>query len=141
MILYLNTWLVVAALTAEPETLRVQNWLGERTADDLLVSDWVTVEFSAALSMKLRRREIDQIQRAHALATYRKLCDDTITVLPVYGEHFGVATRFSDQSAIGLRAGDALHLAISDQHGARLCTLDRRQSDAGPPLGVMTQLV
>ena len=40
--------------------------------------------------------------------------------------------------AIGLRAGDALHLAICADHGATLCTLDRRLGDAGPLVGVRT---
>jgi predicted nucleic acid-binding protein len=40
-----------------------------------------------------------------------------------------------------LRAGDALHLAICVDHGATLCTLDRRLSDAGSVLGVKTMLL
>jgi len=36
------------------------------------------------------------------------------------------------------RAADALHLAICADHGATLCTLDRRLGEAGPALGVKT---
>jgi len=39
------------------------------------------------------------------------------------------------------RAGDALHLAICADHGATLCTLDRRLGEAGPALGVKTTLL
>ena len=39
------------------------------------------------------------------------------------------------------RAADALHLAICADHGATLCTLDRRLADAGPALGVKTTLL
>jgi uncharacterized protein len=39
---------------------------------------------------------------------------------------------------LGLRVGDALHLAICADHGATLCTLDRGLGEAGPTLGVAT---
>ncbi len=39
---------------------------------------------------------------------------------------------------MGLRAGDALHLAICANQGATLCTLDRRLIDAATALGVAT---
>jgi predicted nucleic acid-binding protein len=41
---------------------------------------------------------------------------------------------------LGLRAGDALLLAICADHGATLCKLDCRLSEAGPVLGVKTML-
>ena len=66
---------------------------------------------------------------------------ETFTVLPMSGAQFRTAARFADQHALGLRAGDALHLAICADTGATLCTLDRRLSEAGPALGVKTALV
>ena len=65
---------------------------------------------------------------------------ETFTVLPIYGAQFCTAARFADQDALGLRAGGALHLAICADHGAILCKLDRRLSEAGPALGVKTAL-
>jgi len=46
--------------------------------------------------------------------------------LPVESDDFRTAALFCDQHALGLRAGDALHLAIAARHGAELCTLDRQ---------------
>jgi predicted nucleic acid-binding protein len=62
-------------------------------------------------------------------------------VLPIEGPQFRVATRLCDQFAPGLRAGDALHLAVAFDRGATLCSLDRRQVDAAGALGVMPELV
>jgi predicted nucleic acid-binding protein len=54
---------------------------------------------------------------------------------------FRTAARFADHYVLGLRAGDALHLAICSDHGATLCTLDRGLSEAGAALGVKTMLL
>jgi predicted nucleic acid-binding protein len=128
-------------LTNEAETGRVQAWLAEQAADGIAISDWVTTEFSSALSIKLRSGQIEPVHRADALAMFTRLSADSFAVLPVSGLQFRTAARFADQYALGLRAGDALHLAICADHGATLCTLDRRLSEAGPELGVKTMLL
>jgi predicted nucleic acid-binding protein len=57
------------------------------------------------------------------------------------GGHFRAAAKFVDQHALGLRAGDALHLATAAEHGATVCTLDRCLAEAGPLLGVSTRFL
>jgi predicted nucleic acid-binding protein len=66
---------------------------------------------------------------------------DSFTTLPMARLDFRMAARLADQHALGLRAGDALHLALCAHHGATLCTLDRRLSDAAPALGIATTLL
>lgn len=141
MTLYLDTSLLVAALTNEAETSHVQAWLGAQAADDLAISDWVTTEFSSALSVKLRSGQIESVHRAGVLTTFARLSADSLTVLPISASQFRMAARFVDQYALGLRAGDALHLAICADHGATLCTLDPRLGTAGPVLGVQTTVL
>jgi len=139
--LYLDTSLLVAALTNEAETGRIQAWLAAQAAGEMTISDWVTTEFSAALSIKLRSGQIDAGHRASALAMFTRLSADSLAMVPVSGLQFRTAARFADHYALGLRAGDALHLAICADHGATLCTLDRRLGDAGSELGVKTTLL
>jgi predicted nucleic acid-binding protein len=93
--LYLDTSLLVAALTNETETRRMQGWLGEQEPSGLAISDWVITEFSAALSMKLRSGQIETIHRADALAMFTRLSVDSFTILLMSGLQFRTAARFA----------------------------------------------
>jgi len=135
---YLDTSLLVAALTNEAATERIQSWLSEQSPDDLLISDWVMTEFSAALSIKGRTGALSGDDRAKALAMFTRLTAETFTVIALSSAHFRTAARFADQHALGLRAGDALHLAVVRESGATLCTLDRKLAESGMALGVAT---
>lgn len=86
-------------------------------------------EFSSALSVKVRNRQIEAAEQTKALAAFARLCDGSLTVLPLVRRHFrGAATL-------------ALRLAVCADYGAELCTLDRRLASAGPMLGVKTLLL
>jgi predicted nucleic acid-binding protein len=130
---------VVTALTPEPATARVQAWFENRAGEGLSISDWVTSEVSSALAFKLRTGSLDLPLRAAALAAFARMVEDVLVVLPVAAPHFQAAARFADRHELGLRAPDALHLAVCADHGATLVTLDHRLLAAAPILGVTAE--
>jgi predicted nucleic acid-binding protein len=139
--LYLDTSLLLAALTREQRTAQVQNWLAEQPTESLMISDWVVTEFSAALSVKLRTKQLAARQRADALALFTTLCEESFLRLSVSREDFQAAARFADQYKSGLRAGDSLHLALAANHGLRLVTLDKGLARAAIALGISSELL
>jgi predicted nucleic acid-binding protein len=139
--LYVDTSVLVAALTKEARTDEIQSWLSQQDPNELAISDWVITEFSAALSIKLRTDQLLAEHRASALAAFVQLVSNSFNTLPISGVQFRAAARFADQYTLGLRAGDALHLAVAADNGATVVTLDKRLAEAGLPLGLKTQLL
>lgn len=139
--LYLDTSLLVTALTNETRTEDMQAWLVAQSPEQLAISYWVVTEFSGALSLKVRTGQLALAHRADVLATFSTLINESFLVLPVSHLDFLTAARYADQNVAGLRSGDALHLAVAANHGARLQTLDRRLAEAAEILGVSAMLL
>jgi predicted nucleic acid-binding protein len=134
--IYLDTSVLVSALTNESATVTSQAWLKKQNANDLAVSDWTTTEFSAALSIKVRMGEMPGKERASVLRRFARVSARSFVVLAVARSDFQNAARLCQRAASGLRASDALHLAIAEHNGLDLCTLDARLAKAAEAIGV-----
>lgn len=136
---YVDTSVLVASLANEIHTAAAQNWLA-RHAGALAISDWTITEVSAALALKLRSRAITDAVRTEALSIFSSMVAGSLQVLPVSAQDFRSAARLSDHHQLGLRAGDALHLAIAFTHGLTLCTLDQGMVPA-TRLGIAVEVI
>jgi predicted nucleic acid-binding protein len=132
---YLDASCCVAILTPESGTGRASAWLAAHRDEPFSVSLWVHVEVASALAMKVRTGSLNEEQRAAALAGWlsmRRSC----RILGIPAGHFAAAAQMVERSELGLRAGDALHLAVAAAHGCTLVTLDDRMAKAAPKVGV-----
>ncbi|WP_091876957.1 type II toxin-antitoxin system VapC family toxin [Phyllobacterium sp. OV277] len=132
---YVDTSVLVAALTAEGETKRAQKWLSEQAPGEIAISNWTITEFSSALSIKLRTGQLDLKNRDEALSTFHRIVTESFKLFPVSNIQFSQAAKLADQHDLGLRAGDALHLAVVLDTGTTMCTLDKRFAYAADALG------
>ena len=137
---YLDTSVIVSVLTEESHTARSERWLASHRDSPKLISWWVDVEWSAAISMKAKTGALDADGRALVETAFRQLADASFTAVPVERGHFAAASDLARRSN-GLRAGDALHLAIAGAQGATVCTLDAGMARAAEGLGLPVVLI
>ncbi|MEQ1725552.1 MAG: type II toxin-antitoxin system VapC family toxin [Sphingopyxis sp.] len=134
--IYLDTSLIVAAITPEVGTEAAQALLQSTAGGHLCVSDWVMTEVSGALAFKVRTKQIDAAQRIRALQSWRALLDTSFNRLSIDRQVFDQAASYFERSDINVRSSDALHIAIADLNGCSLATLDRLMATAARQLGV-----
>lgn len=121
---YVDTNILVSALTLEPGKFTSRTWLiGHQ--DSAFVSDWVITEFSSALSVKSRFTDLSDVDRSQALEGLHRYISTSMTVLPVERADFQEAARWCQAPELGLRAGDALHLAVASRHRLTMISRDR----------------
>jgi uncharacterized protein len=124
--IYLDTSVLVPLLVRERESTRVRRRLAGFAPGELAVSDWTRTEFVSALGIKVRMRELERQTALDVVGAFQNLADESLTVLTPEAGDFSLASHYLERFEAGLRAGDALHLAIASNHGAgKLYSLDR----------------
>ncbi len=107
----------------------------------MIISDWVVTEFAAALSVKLRTEAIDEPVRTAIADQFQMPGLHSLQTVPISSSHFHMAAHFARRAPLGLRAGDALHVAIAAEAGAAICTTDKRLASAASQAGVTVEFV
>ena len=114
---YLDTSCVVPLFVPEPASVAAATWFEE--CNELLVSaDWMMVEFSSALSMKVQRKELSQKQALSAWNEFEVFCQSGLRLIAVSRTAYKRAALLAGNGRSGLRAGDSLHLAVAVECGA-----------------------
>ena len=138
--LYLDSCVVVALLVAESHSSRTDAWVAAQAGSEITLSLWVGVEVAATLSAKARAGELDDRVLRAARSAFTRMAA-SMRSLPTGPRQFEAAARFAEIEAAKLSGGDALHLAISAEAGATLCTLDKRLAEACRTAGVDFELI
>lgn len=123
--IYLDTNLVVALCTQERDSGRVEGALAA-AKEGFCISEWTRVEFTSAIGIKFRNRELSEPLARRALADYYEAFEPGVTVVMPSRDDYVLAAFHLQDLRSGLRGGDALHIAIAvNSKATRLLTLDR----------------
>lgn len=122
--LYVDTSVLVALCTNETKTADVVQWYADCT-QELGSAAWCVTEFASAMGLKQRTGQLTKVQAQTAWMQFERICANDLQLLPVEAMTFHRAAMLIMDAAVGLRAGDALHLACAMEAKAQgLVTLD-----------------
>jgi predicted nucleic acid-binding protein len=135
--LYFDTSFLTPLIRVEASTPRVEKFVEQLSRDQMATSHWTRVEFSSILGREVRMGRLDPRGAAAVDARFESLISGSFAMLLPTAEDYGLAKRYIGNYATGLRAADALHLAIAANNQAEaIVTLDRGLLAAGTALGL-----
>lgn len=132
--LYLDTAVVLTLFVREPMSESVGKWIASRR-QPLAFSDWGLTECASALGLRLRRGELGAESATRAFQAIASFATESCELIACAGHHQKEAQGLLTRVDLPLRAGDALHLAISQHVQATLVTGDKQLMAAAKAIG------
>ena len=133
---YLDTSVLLPAFMEEKASAVVEAYILGAAADDLLVSDFAAAEVASALSRLVRMRLLAAADASTRLSDFEAWRAAATLPVDLQASDARSAYTYVRHFDLGLRAPDALHLAIARRVDATLVTLDRRLARAAGDLGI-----
>ena len=134
---YFDTSFLVPLLLPETTSDAITDFVRGLPDNQLAVSHWTRVEFSSLIAREVRMGGLDVQAATQADARFESMVDESFTVLLPNAGDYDLAKAFLGTYETGLRAGDALHLAIAKNHRATtVYSLDKKMLTAGKILGL-----
>src|SRR5215471_19189300 len=112
---------------------------GLRISRELLISDFAAAEVASALSRLVRMALLTVADASARLADFEAWRATMSMSVDIQASDARLAYIYVQRFELGLRAPDALHLAIARRLGVALVTLDRRLAGVGRELGVVIE--
>lgn len=129
---YLDTSFVAPLVIAENSSDAVEAFVLKVKPGELATSMWTQVELSSLVSRKVRMGELSDSQAEVVRREFDRVLGESFEMLAPTAADFAAAAKYLEIPKTGLRAGDALHLAIAANHRAkRILTLDQGFLEAG----------
>jgi len=129
---YLDTSVLIPLFHTDKHTERASAWI--EGVDDFVISSWTLTEFSTALAVKTRMRNLPDRDRRE----FELQLDQWVrgrVVLSVLDGDMWEARRLV-RNDVRLRAPDGLHLALAARHGCSLATLDENMAKVATDIGL-----
>lgn len=135
--LYFDTSFIVPYILPEATSNRIQQFFAGHQSQELAISHWTRVEFASMLAREVRIGGWTEQAARDADMRFESATAQSFVVLLPDRDDFNLCKRTLQRYDTGLRAGDALHLAIANNRNARtFYTLDKTLLRAGRLLGL-----
>lgn len=123
---YFDTSFLAPLILEEATSERVEAFIARLPVADLCISHWTRTEFASLLGREVRVEAITKESALLAMDQFDAMVAESFQLVAPGAADFELATAYVKHFATKLRAGDALHLAIASNHGAKvLHTLDQ----------------
>ncbi len=134
---YFDTSFLAPLILQEPTSIEVERFMTRLPAGELVISHWTRVEFSSLLAREVRMGSLDRQAARDADAQFETVVRESFVVLLPNADDSSLAKAYLGNYETGLRAGDALHLAVARNHGAKtIYSRDKTLLKAGKLLDV-----
>jgi predicted nucleic acid-binding protein len=132
-----DTSVFVSFLVHEPTSAAVEQWFEQVEIEAVALSSWTIVEFVSAIGTKVRAHSLSSATGKAAIREFTSLVSRSLRPIEPSAGDFARAASIMERFELGLRAGDALHLAIAHRvHAASIVTLDKVLARATERLGL-----
>ncbi len=133
---YVDTSAWVSLLVHEPSARAIETQLADPNSQ-LLTAHWTRTELASALAIKSRRGEVAPRQVLQLIEEFGLWVTAGMRLLTPEQKDFEQAAEFCTDVDSGLRAGDALHLAVAKRSSAtHLLSLDDGMCRQASKLGL-----
>ena len=121
---YIDTSVLVAYYCPERLSEKAEEFLMSFVRP--AISSLTEVEFFSAVSVKVRKKEINLKDAGRVTARFLAHMDaDNYTYIPIEGHHYRLARDWIGMFKMELRTLDAIHLAVASSEGLTLLTSDQ----------------
>ena len=135
--LYFDTSFLVPLLLEEATSAKIERFMAHLPTGEMAVSHWTRVEFSSLLTREVRTGGLNSDAAKRTNVEFEAVVADSFIVLLPEADDFDLAREYLGHHQTGLRAGDALHLAIARNRRAEaIYSLDKTMLKAGKILGL-----
>jgi predicted nucleic acid-binding protein len=136
---YLDTSVLVPLYINETGSVEARRLVASLPQTELALSEWSRAEFISAVGIRVRMQTLDRIEAKNVVVAFNRFALRALVLLPVELGDFALAAQYLEQFELGLRAGDALHLAIASNHDARMCSSDQIMLKCARRLGIKSR--
>lgn len=135
--LYFDTSFLVPLLLHEATSDRIEPFMARLAGRELAVSQWTRVEFASLLAREVRMGGLEARAAREVEKEFESVVKASFVVWLPTTEDFNLAREYLGRHRLGLRSGDALHLAIACNQGSEaIYSLDKTMLEAGKKLGL-----